>query len=77
MTLFNAISSQHPATTIQLTRLIASRVRKEMDEKVKAGAMPQGGPELGRNNFNLKTIAILVSPSSSNVRVSSGLMNII
>ncbi|KAA1100688.1 phosphatidylcholine and lysophosphatidylcholine phospholipase [Puccinia graminis f. sp. tritici] len=31
MTLFNAISIRHPAITIQVSRLIASRVRREVD----------------------------------------------
>ncbi|CAH7673184.1 hypothetical protein PPACK8108_LOCUS8063 [Phakopsora pachyrhizi] len=35
MTLFNAISLRHPAITIQVSRLIASRVRKEVDSGTK------------------------------------------
>ncbi|EAU92608.1 hydrolase [Coprinopsis cinerea okayama7 len=55
-TLFNAISARNPQTTAQLLRMIASRVRDEVD----SSSMSQGRTsELGHNNFNLKTIAIL------------------
>lgn len=36
MTLFNAISIRHPAITIQVSRLIASRVRREVDSSKSA-----------------------------------------
>lgn len=57
MTLFNAISVRHPLVTIQISRIIASRVRQQMDHK---SSIPSsitghgGGTELGKNNFNLK-----------------------
>lgn len=82
MTLFNAISIRHPAITIQVSRLIASRVRKELDASrsfslktqitsslpstgahkhghvsARDGGHPMG--QLGKNNFNLKTVAII------------------
>ncbi|KAK0551517.1 phosphatidylcholine and lysophosphatidylcholine phospholipase [Tilletia horrida] len=64
MTLFNAISMRHPQITIQISRIIARRVRAEMHSKTK-NAIPSlrapipGLPDLGRNNQNLKTVAIL------------------
>ncbi|KAL9934700.1 hypothetical protein V8E36_006475 [Tilletia maclaganii] len=64
MTLFNAISMRHPQITIQISRIIARRVRAEMHSRSK-NAMPSfrapvpGLPDLGRNNQNLKTVTIL------------------
>ncbi|KAK0541257.1 phosphatidylcholine and lysophosphatidylcholine phospholipase [Tilletia horrida] len=64
MTLFNAISMRHPQITIQISRIIARRVRAEMHSRSK-NATPSlrapvpGLPDLGRNNQNLKTVAIL------------------
>ncbi|KAF7966915.1 hypothetical protein HWV62_36601, partial [Athelia sp. TMB] len=60
-TLFNAISAR-------LLRMIASRVRDEVDSKSSAQAT-HGTSELGRNNMNLKTVAIL--PVSRNVPVDA------
>jgi lysophospholipid hydrolase len=51
MTLFNAISNRHPSITIHITRIIASRVRKEANEKTRAATSLDVD---GRNNFNLK-----------------------
>uniref|UniRef100_A0A8H8CR46 Lysophospholipase NTE1 n=1 Tax=Psilocybe cubensis TaxID=181762 RepID=A0A8H8CR46_PSICU len=70
-TLFNAISARNPQTTAQLLRMIASRVRDEVDssstgQQRKAG---KGGAELGYNNTNLKTVAVL--PVSRNVPVEA------
>ncbi|PWN33251.1 patatin-domain-containing protein [Meira miltonrushii] len=64
MTLFNAISVRHPAITIQISRIIAKRVRDEMDRSKGQNAplirAPVPGlPDLGRNNHNLKTVAIV------------------
>lgn len=64
MTLFNAISVRHPAITIQISRIIAKRVRDEMDHsKGQNAALVRspvpGLPDLGRNNHNLKTVAIV------------------
>ncbi|KDN50368.1 hypothetical protein K437DRAFT_273102 [Tilletiaria anomala UBC 951] len=61
MSLFNAISVRHPAVTIQMSRIIAGRVRAEVANKhttASHGPMP-GVPDLGKNNANLKTVAIL------------------
>ncbi|KAF8580428.1 patatin-domain-containing protein [Ramaria rubella] len=65
LTLFNAISARNPQTTVQLLRKIASGVRTKM-------AMPLASTrnsELARNNFNLKTVAIL--PATRDVPVAS------
>lgn len=65
MTLFNAISVRHPAITIQISRIIAKRVRDEVGKRGVRDTMPllqapvPGLPDLGRNNQNLKTVAIL------------------
>ncbi|KAI0068052.1 patatin-domain-containing protein [Artomyces pyxidatus] len=67
-TLFNAISSRNPQTTALLLRMIASRVRSEIDSS--STAMSRGSPtEIRRNNANLKTVAIL--PVSRNVPVDA------
>ncbi|PWN38990.1 hypothetical protein IE81DRAFT_326984 [Ceraceosorus guamensis] len=68
MTLFNAISMRHPTITIQMSRIIARRVREELNssqrERGGRGALHTappvpGLPDLGRNNLNLKTVAIV------------------
>ncbi|KAJ7597324.1 hypothetical protein C8J56DRAFT_919757 [Mycena floridula] len=64
-TLFNAISARNPQTTAQLLRMIASRVRDEVDSSV-SGQSRNVPSELGYNK-NLKTIAIL--PVSRSVPV--------
>ncbi|KAF7337681.1 Lysophospholipase NTE1 [Mycena sanguinolenta] len=51
-TLFNAISARNPQTTAQLLRMIASRVRDEVDS---SSTQPRKASE----NNNLKTVAIL------------------
>ncbi|KAF9647474.1 hydrolase [Thelephora ganbajun] len=57
-TLFNAISSRNPQITAKLLRMIAFRVREEIDSS--AGSKSRKLlTELGRNNTNLKTVAIL------------------
>ncbi|KAI0964373.1 hypothetical protein AcW1_001208, partial [Taiwanofungus camphoratus] len=53
-TLFNAISSGNSRTTAQLLRMIASRVRVEIDSSSRS--LPS---EASRSNINLKTVAIL------------------
>ncbi|PWZ03234.1 hypothetical protein BCV70DRAFT_197464 [Testicularia cyperi] len=62
-TLFNAISVRHPAITIQISRIIARRVRAELVRSKQEGATLRapipGLPDLGRNNLNLKTVAIV------------------
>ncbi|KAJ1301548.1 hypothetical protein OPQ81_008796 [Rhizoctonia solani] len=67
MSLFNAISIRHPQTTVQLLRMIASRVRNEVDQTSVNPRQQTGSKELGRNNPNLKTVCIL--PSSRDVPV--------
>ena len=58
MTLFNAISVRHPLVTIQISRIIAARVRQgiEGDRGIprSLGYGGSGTNEMGRNNFNLK-----------------------
>ncbi|CAK5264734.1 unnamed protein product, partial [Mycena citricolor] len=51
-TLFNAISSRNPKTTAQLLRMIASRVRDELDTSSTQNATRS-------DNNNLKTVAVL------------------
>ncbi|PFH52298.1 hypothetical protein AMATHDRAFT_57351 [Amanita thiersii Skay4041] len=65
-TLFNAISARNPQTTAQLLRMIASRVRDEVDNSSNAQNRNVVS-ELGRNNTNLKTVAVL--PVTRNVPV--------
>ncbi|KAF9270780.1 patatin-domain-containing protein [Marasmius fiardii PR-910] len=62
-TLFNAISARNPHTTAQLLRMIASRVRDEVD----ASSHAQLRLSERRYNYNLKTVAIL--PVNRNVPV--------
>ncbi|KAH9849264.1 patatin-domain-containing protein [Lenzites betulinus] len=61
-TLFNAISSRNPRTTAQLLRMIASRVRTELDSSTK-----NLGVERASGNINLKNVAIL--PVSRNIPI--------
>ncbi|GAA5957475.1 hypothetical protein JCM21900_002678 [Sporobolomyces salmonicolor] len=77
MTLFNAISVHHPLVTIQISRIIASRLRTQvMREGMMGGSLPKeigNNPGMmdglvGKNNFNLKTVAIL--PTNRHVPVS-------
>ncbi|KIJ66403.1 hypothetical protein HYDPIDRAFT_109426 [Hydnomerulius pinastri MD-312] len=67
-TLFNAISSRNPQTTAQLLRTIASRVRDEVDASSNV-QFRNAASELGRNNTNLKTVAIL--PVSRHVPIDT------
>ncbi|KDQ63191.1 hypothetical protein JAAARDRAFT_29203 [Jaapia argillacea MUCL 33604] len=62
-TLFNAISARNPQITAQILRMIASRVRHEVDEASTTNTTS------GRNNTNLKTVAIL--PATRNVPVDA------
>ncbi|KAF7302953.1 Lysophospholipase NTE1 [Mycena kentingensis (nom. inval.)] len=64
-TLFNAISARNPQTTAQLLRMIASRVRDEVDASSSAAAPPRNASD----NNNLKTVAIL--PASRLVPVDA------
>ncbi|KAF8624239.1 hypothetical protein AX15_005999 [Amanita polypyramis BW_CC] len=65
-TLFNAISARNPYTTAQILKMIASRVRHEVDSSSN-GQGRKSTSDLGRNNINLKTVAIL--PVSRSVPV--------
>ncbi|KAF9074991.1 hydrolase [Rhodocollybia butyracea] len=67
-TLFNAISARNPQTTAQLLRMIASRVRDELDSSPLAPTRSKPSSELGYNN-NLKTVAVL--PVSRNVPIEA------
>ncbi|KIK70532.1 hypothetical protein GYMLUDRAFT_32561 [Collybiopsis luxurians FD-317 M1] len=67
-TLFNAISARNPQTTAQLLRMIASRVRDEVDSSPLASTRSKPSSELGYNN-NLKTVAVL--PVSRNVPIEA------
>ncbi|GAA5937198.1 lysophospholipase [Sporobolomyces koalae] len=76
MTLFNAISVHHPLVTVQISRIIASRLRSQVMSQNGLGAsLPRelgraGASEglMGKNNFNLKTVAII--PTNRHVPVS-------
>ncbi|KAM0746509.1 patatin-domain-containing protein [Meredithblackwellia eburnea MCA 4105] len=70
MTLFNAISVRHPLVTVQISRIIAARVRQQMEDKpsIPSSITVSGSNELGKNNFNLKTVAIL--PTNRHVPVT-------
>ena len=59
MTLFNAVSVQHPATTIRFLRLIASRVKQAAGPSIIQN--PAAKPFTGTSgaNLNLKTVCIL------------------
>ena len=63
MTLFNAVAVRHPQIAIQISRIIGRRVRQEVENRQAAAntlrTQIPGLPDLGRNNANLKTVAIL------------------
>ncbi|KZV84312.1 patatin-domain-containing protein [Exidia glandulosa HHB12029] len=72
VTLFNAISARNPQATSQILRIIASRVRDEVDSSVampRLASITSGTGEVRRNNFNMKTVAIL--PVSQNIPIES------
>ncbi|GAA5976276.1 hypothetical protein JCM11641_001102 [Rhodosporidiobolus odoratus] len=76
MTLFNAISVRHPLVTIQISRIIAKRLRGQVQVEGRLGVglgKELGAPVgleggMGKNNFNLKTVAII--PTNRHVPVS-------
>ncbi|TNY20475.1 hypothetical protein DMC30DRAFT_352286 [Rhodotorula diobovata] len=76
MTLFNAISVRHPLVTIQISRIIAARLRSQVAREAKmTGGLPKelgapgmGDGSMGKNNFNLKTVAII--PTNRHVPIS-------
>ncbi|EIW67695.1 hypothetical protein TREMEDRAFT_72160 [Tremella mesenterica DSM 1558] len=53
--LFDAISVQHPATTVQFLRLIAKRVKRAMGEQIG----PRTGVTTPPTDVNLRTICVL------------------
>lgn len=69
--LFDAISTRHPATTVQFMRLIASRVRKGLSEQVLKHTHHHHGGEL-RADRNLSELSILGSANSHRDRVYPG-----
>jgi lysophospholipid hydrolase len=75
VTLFNAISMRHPQSTVHLLRRIASRVQDEHGpSNMSPGVLPSPRSQtrttnMGTNNLNLKTVAIL--PSSKSVPVDA------
>ncbi|TFK56806.1 patatin-domain-containing protein [Heliocybe sulcata] len=64
-TLFNAISTRSPKTTTQILRMIASRVRDEVDSSSNINLKSRKN----NSNANLKTLAIL--PSTRTVPVEA------
>lgn len=62
MTLFNAISVHHPLVTVQISRIIASRLKSQLlSQSTLGSSLPRemgrsGASEglMGKNNFNLK-----------------------
>ncbi|RHZ78801.1 hypothetical protein Glove_156g41 [Diversispora epigaea] len=64
-TLFNALSHRHPEITLQISRIIAARMRLQQDRESNHN---NTGAEFGKNNANLKTVGIL--PVSGNVPVT-------
>ena len=68
LTLFNAISSRNPQATAELLRIIASRVRDEIDTTLpnRRAIVRQ---ELGWNNINLKAIAVM--PTSRSIPIEA------
>ncbi|WFD36247.1 hypothetical protein MCUN1_003125 [Malassezia cuniculi] len=73
ITLFNAISLWHPPVTVQVSRIIARRVRRELESIQQASRVAQtqhihGISSLGRSALNLKTVALL--PASPHVPIT-------
>ncbi|KAJ9102995.1 hypothetical protein QFC19_004553 [Naganishia cerealis] len=59
MTLFNAVSVQHPATTIRFLRLIASRVKQAAGPSLRQNPVAKPFSGSSGANLNLKTVCIL------------------
>lgn len=64
ITLFNAISLWHPPITIQISRIIARRMRKEMAMHKRSALLSSpshitGVNDAGRGTLNFKTVALL------------------
>ncbi|RSH91000.1 phosphatidylcholine and lysophosphatidylcholine phospholipase [Saitozyma podzolica] len=62
--LFDAISTKHPATTVQFLRLIASRVKSAMGDQAIHATRATGVPLGLGADVNLKTVCILGSTRS-------------
>lgn len=62
-TLFNALSVRHPQITIQISRIIAARVRLQLDQRttIPAAISGNGLSDMGRNNSNLKVCSPFLS----------------
>ncbi|KAL1998658.1 hypothetical protein VTN02DRAFT_5796 [Thermoascus thermophilus] len=62
-TLFNSLAQEHPGITIQVSKLIAQRMRDLVDDPLaeKGGAEPAhaGGVKTATSTVNLRTVAIL------------------
>lgn len=75
MTLFNAISVRHPLVTIQISRIIAARLRLQVTRESKLqgglpkelGAPGMGDNGMGKNNFNLKVCLLMLLSESVDV----------
>lgn len=60
--LFNALATRHPSITVQMTRIIASRVRSEVDQKAKAnGNSTLAAMDASKSNYNLKVCCMTLS----------------
>ena len=73
-TLFNAIALWHPPVTLQISRIIARRMRMEMDTRETARRMalpPHLAATIGRgqSTHNFKTVAVL--PASTAIPITA------
>ena len=74
MTLFHALALWHPPITIQISRILARRMRTDMDMRETARRMalpPHLATTIGRgqSTHNFKTVAVL--PTSSDVPIAA------
>lgn len=69
LTLFNAISARNPQATAHLLRIIAARVRDEVDSSATSRSKVAIPSELGWNDLNLKTVAII--PIARNIPIDT------
>lgn len=73
ITLFNAITLWHPPVTVQVSRIFARRVRRELESLQHASRLApaqsvHGYAGLGRSVSNLKTVALL--PASPHIPIT-------
>ena len=73
ITLFNAITLWHPPVTVQVSRIFARRVRRELESLQHASRLApaqsvHGYAGLGRSASNLKTVALL--PASPHIPIT-------